>query len=192
LGAAGTTDAAIATPTAVVGGLSFASISAGAFHTCAMAGAPAAVYCFGDNTAGQLGSDIDGGATSTPTRIVMPAGQPQVDSIEVGAATSCGRAAPPSGALACWGANNHGQLGVGTKDNDPHNHILKVVGIGPIKGGRGAFSVGLEHVCAIAQPAAGAPMGDVYCWGSGSFGKLGVDATATDDSPTPKPVILPE
>ena len=70
-----------ATPVIVAGGLDFATVSAGARHTCAMnAGNPpnitsmasGAVYCWGDNTYGQLGN----GWTTSSSVPVNVAGSP--------------------------------------------------------------------------------------------------------------------
>lgn len=59
------------TPVAVSGGLKFAMISAGNYHTCGMT-TDGVAYCWGDNVDGQLG-DGSNASTSTPTRV---AGQP--------------------------------------------------------------------------------------------------------------------
>ncbi len=156
-------------------------------HTCVTAGSPQRIYCFGDNSIGQLG--IDGGSTAVPTPIFMPAGMPQPDLVLVGGRVSCARGAPPSLALGCWGGNGHGQLGLGTKDGDRHDHITAVTNLPPIKEHDGAFSLGADHVCAIAKTNIATEPGQVFCWGSGAFGKLGVDLSLVDDSPTPKPVV---
>jgi alpha-tubulin suppressor-like RCC1 family protein len=65
LGDGTTTDSDENGPQAVIGGLKFASISAGDYHTCALT-ARGAAYCWGYNGSGQLGdgtttdSDEDG------------------------------------------------------------------------------------------------------------------------------------
>jgi len=59
------------TPVAVAGGLRFAQLSAGAWHTCGKT--PTAVaYCWGDNTNGQLGDGTMGMWRGTPTRVADP------------------------------------------------------------------------------------------------------------------------
>ena len=68
-----------ATPVAVAGGLSFVSVSAGGHHTCGIISgslplgptAPFAVYCWGDNTYGQLGNSWTT-SSSVPVNVAGP------------------------------------------------------------------------------------------------------------------------
>ena len=72
-GQAGQTAASAAvlyTPTLVSGGLTFTAISAGGSHTCGLAGG--ILYCWGDNTTGQIGIPV-GSFSQQPTRVL---GQP--------------------------------------------------------------------------------------------------------------------
>jgi alpha-tubulin suppressor-like RCC1 family protein len=72
-GQAGQTAASAAvlyTPTLVSGGLTFSAISAGGTHTCGLAGG--ILYCWGDNTTGQVGIPV-GSLSQQPTRVL---GQP--------------------------------------------------------------------------------------------------------------------
>ena len=62
------TSASRNTPTAVSGGLKFAWISAGGFHTCGLTSAGAA-FCWGQNDAGQLG-DGKYAERNTPTAVI--------------------------------------------------------------------------------------------------------------------------
>ena len=93
------------TPSAVSGGLTFTSISAGnSSHTCALA-AGGQAYCWGNNGNNQLG---DGSATA---RLVpMPVLSSVVfTTLSVRNFSSCGRNA--AGQPYCWGYNGFGQLG---------------------------------------------------------------------------------
>jgi alpha-tubulin suppressor-like RCC1 family protein len=72
-GQAGQTAASAAvlyTPTKVAGGLTFSAISAGGSHTCGLAAG--IMYCWGDNTTGQVGIP-PGSFSQQPTRVT---GQP--------------------------------------------------------------------------------------------------------------------
>ncbi len=63
--------------------------------------------------------------------------------------------------VACWGANNYGQLGNGNFDNQliptPVYGLQDVV----------ALNAGSEHTCAIDTK------GDIFCWGNNQSGQLG-------------------
>ena len=77
------------------------------FHTCALS-AGGVAYCWGDNSAGQLGdgSRIDRRAP------VRAGGSLTFAELSLGAQHTCGRTA--GRAIFCWGANDWGQLGDGT------------------------------------------------------------------------------
>jgi len=85
--------------------------AAGTFHTCAVVDGD--VYCWGSNTAGQLG---DGSTTNHSTPV-------QVRGLATGA-TGIAAGYEHSGALiggrvACWGENHFGQLGNGSTTSSP-------------------------------------------------------------------------
>ena len=77
----------------------------------------------------------------------------------------------------CWGANEYGQLGNGTNEDD------KAAGIVPNLGSIADLGVGSNHSCVIITPT------DVKCWGWNAYGQLGNDTTT--DSSVPVQVILP-
>ena len=187
-GQVGPTGNGVVPPTAVPFAKTPFIPSAGSLHTCVTAGAPNELFCFGDNTVGQLG--VDSGAGPAPVNVGPAPGQ--IDTIEVGGSTSCARGSAADSRLACWGSNTKGQLGRGTKDPDRHPDFVVLRDLAPLKEGEGAYSVGAEHACAIGKATDKSPAGGVFCWGSGAFGKLGVDAASTDDATTAKPVILPQ
>jgi alpha-tubulin suppressor-like RCC1 family protein len=100
-------DTVVATPTAVVGGLTFTMLAAGGEHTCGIA-VGGAVYCWGSDSIGQLG---DGAPAALHASPVLINGLTAI-SIAAGLHHTC--AVSTSGQAYCWGANNNSQLGDGT------------------------------------------------------------------------------
>lgn len=143
-------------------GLLFASVSAGANHTCGVT--PDGVgYCWGDNSSGQLGN---GTLTNSATPVPV-SGALSFQSISAGGRHTCGVTSYPTnislagGAVYCWGDNSSGQLGNGTLTNS----ATPVVVLG---GGTFRFvSAGSQHTCDVSTGAA------LYCWGDNTFGQLG-------------------
>lgn len=137
----------------------FAQISAGNNHTCALTDA-GGVWCWGMNDDGQLG---DGTNTnrSTPVAVVGLTGG--VTRLAAGSNYTCAIIA--AGGMKCWGANYYGQLGDGTIDN--HNTPVAVLGL---SGGVMALAAsvgGGGHTCALLTG------GGLKCWGYNYWGQLG-------------------
>jgi alpha-tubulin suppressor-like RCC1 family protein len=109
------------------------------------------VYCWGDNTWGELG---DGTTTSsrTPVKVV---GLSQVTQVSVGAGTAC--ALTTNEEVECWGYNQVGQLGEGGTVGTP----LFSSKPGVVKGLDDVVSVSTGYVtsCAVKRD------GTAWCWG---------------------------
>lgn len=149
-----------------------AQVSVGTEHACAVTTAGAAV-CWGANGSGAVG------ASSLTYYFVTPVG---VTGLGAGVAAvsaegghSC--AITTAGAALCWGRNNIGQLGDGTRDD----RFAPVPVIG-LSSGVVAIEVGDDGTCAILDDGA------VRCWGYGFDGQLG-DDHAEDWSAVPVDVI---
>ena len=85
-----------------------------------------------------------------------------------------------SGAAYCWGNNTYGQLGDGT--TVPQLYRTPVDTSGALNGlTLTQVVVGFDHTCALSSA------GNVYCWGSNTYGQLG-DGTGTNRS-TPVAVV---
>lgn len=156
-------------------------ISSGGSHSCALT-QDAAVYCWGANWSGQLGtgtvSDHD-----PPNGIFGFADQPvrsriaDVESIEVGSDYSC--AITITDDLYCWGSNDY-QMGSSPLP-------VKVQGVQGVV----SVAIGSNHACLIAHNTTlertgpfSSSGGKVYCWGDNTYGQLGTPSPFDSDSPT--------
>ena len=153
-------------PQAVIGGLTFASISVGYGHACALTPAGIA-YCWGDNAQGQLGDGTSGTNRLTPTAVI---GGLTFASISAGSDHTC--ALTTAGIAYCWGDNAEGQLGDGTTvDKSTPTAVI---------GGLTFASItsGWERTCALTS------QGAAYCWGYNGYGALGDGTTVGKITPT--------
>jgi len=121
LGNGTTTDSA--TPLPVLGGISFAFISAGADHTCAGT-QYGNVWCWGDNSYGQLG-DSTVTQRSTPTDVTGLSNG--MLTVVAGNGHTC--ALTNSGGAKCWGRNDTGQIGDGSVETGVSRMPLDVIGL---------------------------------------------------------------
>jgi hypothetical protein len=96
------------TPTPVTLPAPAVRVTVGWKHACALLNT-GEVYCWGDNTYGQLGQ-TGLGASTTPVKVD---GGYTFVTISAGSEHTCGIEAG-SGAIGCWGRNDAGQLGDGT------------------------------------------------------------------------------
>jgi alpha-tubulin suppressor-like RCC1 family protein len=154
-------------PTAITGGIVFAELAASVVRTCGLASAGAA-YCWGVNTAGQLGDGTTVSQRLVPTAVT---GNLTFTSIVAGGSQGCGLVA--GGAAYCWGANSYGELGDGTTTTR--------VAPTPVGGGMtfASLAAGYTHTCGLTSAGA------AYCWGYNGFGNLGDGTTTRRLAPTP-------
>jgi alpha-tubulin suppressor-like RCC1 family protein len=159
----GTTDNPVWTPTVVVGGLRFSSLTAGGLHTCGLTSAGTA-WCWGAGESGQLGNGVLADQTS-PTAV--SGGLTFVQLSASGLAT-CGLT--PAGTAYCWGRNNTGQLGDGSFEDK-----LVPTPVTSAAGGEAVVFASLEagggHTCGLTST------GKAYCWGLDDGGQLGDGGT---------------
>jgi alpha-tubulin suppressor-like RCC1 family protein len=150
------------TPVLVPGNREFTKVSAGGSHTCGVT-VSSVVYCWGDNSDGQLGD-----STMTSRSIPMPVyGRPKFKQVSAGALHTCGLTIDDR--AFCWGNNAAGQLGdrtVGLSRRILIPHA--VMGDHRFQG----LTAGVVHNCAIDLS------GRAYCWGGNQFGQLGDGTTA--------------
>ncbi|HEX9103409.1 MAG TPA: hypothetical protein VF997_14455, partial [Polyangia bacterium] len=87
------------------------------------------------------------------------------------------------GSVACWGANDHGQLGNGGTGSAAAA-VAVVDDHGVPLGGIGAIAAGDNHTCALRADKT------VVCWGDDSAGQLGRGAAPSTVNPVPAPPAL--
>jgi len=144
------------------------AVAAGAEHTCAVAGG--ALACWGDNSSGQSNGGANApGILAKPNPVALGAITPS--STATGGAHSC--AAGTGGELACFGANDHSQLGA-----PPSARGSLTVNIPAVR----APATGLAHTCALLAD------GGVECWGANDRGQVGAPSGAGAAISTPTSV----
>ena len=147
-------------PVQIAGGISFASITAGAGFTCGVATLNGVAYCWGANSIGQTGDGktINYGNVfvSAPQQVV---GGQAFKAVSLGNQFACG--VTMAGQGYCWGSNNS-KFGAGPT-NDSSTPIA-------VSGGLTfrSISTGYGHACGVTTQEA------VYCWGANGNGQLGV------------------
>ena len=143
-------------------------VSAGAEHTCAVAGGH--VDCWGRNYNGQLGNNsttnsdypVQAGSITTATRV--SAGQYETCAADGSAAW-------------CWGANYNGELGTG--GGTPTVPVqVKGAGGTDVLANVDDITAGDEHTCAHLTD------NSVWCWGWNSYGQLGIGSFDSTSYPT--------
>lgn len=198
-------------------GAAIASLSAGEYHSCAGL-TDGRVYCWGDNTNGQLGA-VTEQAWNNPPLLAADFGESAA--LAAGDFHSC---ASNRNNTLCWGANFYGQLGTGsTAPSDFPVAVLKtgfvtieskgfatlaLDGRGRLFGwgdngtgllGSYRFQSALEpmpvfadrtfHSVTVGLAHACAVASDsLVCWGDNSYGELGDGTTISSAQPVATPL----
>lgn len=165
------------TPTRVLGGAMFTAVSAGYVHTCGLT-SDKAVYCWGGGLNGELGSTPamvchpQVPCSPVPTRV---SGERTYATVGSGAYHTC--AVTTEGNAFCWGLNDAGQLGIGSRANSASPSRV---------GGNVRFRSthpGIYHTCGVTTD------GQAFCWGGNNAGALGNGTT--EHSAVPVAVLRP-
>ncbi len=144
----------------VFGVSSAVQISAGENHTCALL-SDGQIKCWGDNRSGQLGDKMVKDFSAAP---VLVFGVMRATGIAAGFAHTC--ATLWDGRVKCWGKNNEGQFGDGTKKDSAIPVEVRQLFSAT------AISAGVYHTCALISGGA------VKCWGKNESGQLGTGLSA--------------
>lgn len=151
LGNSSTIDSTV--PVTVSGITTAVSISAGIASSCAVL-ADGTAACWGSRQYGQLG---DGSTSPASTVPVAVTGLADASQVHQGTNFTC--ALHTTGAVSCWGLNDHQQLGTATGSSSSTPITTAVAGATSLATGR-------AHACAVV-------MGTPQCWGADQFGQLG-------------------
>lgn len=145
------------------------SIAAGGVHTCALLDTGGA-RCWGSNSMGQLGNGTteDSGTPKDVTGLSSG-----VSVLSTKGNHTC--ALLYTGGVKCWGNNEFGELGDGTRGN---SRSIPVDVVGMSSGVSSIAAAGYAHTCVLLDT------GGVQCWGSDEYGQLG-DGGSGEDSTTP-------
>jgi alpha-tubulin suppressor-like RCC1 family protein len=127
-------------------------------HTCAIAGAAKNVWCWGENSYGQLGDRSYTDRTSAVVVYKSGGGLlTNITQIALGHTHTCG--IDTNRELWCWGENDYGQLGI----NSTVSSVNVATKVRTTSGGilRGAKSIvsTVDNTCALLTN------GQVWCWG---------------------------
>jgi len=160
-------------------GLVFSQVSAGDYHSCAIA-TGGAMYCWGRNDEGQLGIGTSD-STAHPVPLEVLGGQHYV-SVTTGNGFTCGVAA--SGGTWCWGLSALGALGSSVAGDACVGGQTCVPIPSLVTGGLRFASVGAgaTFVCAVSSANA------AYCWGYDDQGQLGNGTTSVAGQDAPAPI----
>jgi alpha-tubulin suppressor-like RCC1 family protein len=149
------------------------AITLGGSHTCTITRTTVLgmtlfpVYCWGSNTAGQLGI---GSTTSQSTPALLRALSSQTIQVDAGEGHSCARIS--AGGVLCWGNNDFGQLGDGGTANRTTPTVI--AGLTDVA----SIAAGDHHTCAVMTD------GSLRCWGCNTDGQLGDGTNSHRGTPT--------
>jgi alpha-tubulin suppressor-like RCC1 family protein len=144
----------------------WASVDAGSEFTCAIK-TTGTLWCWGDDTWGQIGNGATTGTQVSPVQEVTAA--TNWATVATGSDHTCSR--KTTGAIYCWGRGFEGQIGdAGNSNRDT-----------PVQESTAAtnwasVTAGNFHTCAVKTT------GTLWCWGNDDTGELGDGAPAGDQN----------
>jgi alpha-tubulin suppressor-like RCC1 family protein len=155
-------------------------VAAGEYHSL-VSTSSGQLYTFGEGHFGQLGN----GSTqsrSTPEQITLPGATGGV--VQIAAGWEHSLALTSSGQLYAFGNDEHGQLGNGVSDDEPHP-TPEVVTLPGAVGSIEQIAAGREDSLVVTSS------GQLYAFGSNQYGQLGNGKLETAAHPIPTLVEIP-
>lgn len=160
-------------------------LAAGAYHTCA-ALEGGYLRCWGYNDYGQLGLGVSSVSSLSISGDADAGILPYIDVDGSVADLACGYkhtcAVLGGGIVKCWGANQQGQIGIGSLKDRIGTRITEMGdALPPVRLGSSfdqegvkAIIAGSQHSCALLASGV-----QIKCWGGNAVGQLGVGDTRT-------------
>ncbi|MBU3914079.1 hypothetical protein KKA14_00925, partial [bacterium] len=143
-------------------------ISVGRTHSCALL-ADQTIKCWGEGNANaRMGNGTASATNHTPVAVT---GISNAIQVMAGYAHTCALLADQS--VKCWGNNDSSQLGESGATNPANSPVVAT----NVSGNVTNLSLGMASTCATFSD------GTAKCWGKGSNGELGNDATADSNLP---------
>ncbi len=139
----------------------YLAVSASGLHSCGL-GVEGDLYCWGDNSHGQLGNSR-GGANQKEISPSAVGGGAKWLQADAGLYHTCAIKADNS--LWCWGYDTEGQLGADSYSSY-HPDLVLPAQVGELRDWQ-SVSAGSTHSCGIRSDKS------LWCWGSNHFGELG-------------------
>ena len=133
------------------------------------------VWCWGDNSLGELGDNAAEAKSATPVKVV-DLSTSSATQVAVGGKSVCASAIGTNNNAACWGSNSNGQLGFAGGSGVFSAIPVLMPGVGQQLVPPG---VGIDSMCTMTTGAV------PVCWGSNEFGQLGDNSTADSVNPVP-------
>ncbi len=151
-------------------GIASISFPMGSGNFCAIESADGELWCWGNNYSGSTGTNTDG---NTNVHSPTSTGLTSVVAVHGGYAHTCAVLADYS--AKCWGMNTSGQAGVGSLEvSDVLLRTPQDVSVLPQGSDVLAITGGDFFTCAITGEY------DLYCWGDGFYGQLGITPQVED------------
>jgi hypothetical protein len=145
-------------------GPTMTTLSASHHHTC-LTGSDGKIWCWGENANYELG---DGTAEDRGSPVLVRDLPGEAIAVSAGYTHTC--ALLRDGQIACWGGNESGQCGTGSRTAPLERPEL--VAVPDVR--FTALAAGRAHTCAVSRERL------AYCWGDTTYGQSGVDpATAS-------------
>jgi alpha-tubulin suppressor-like RCC1 family protein len=145
---------------------SYRVVSTGDGHTCGIL-EDGGLECWGRNLALEMGK-VGLDRSRTPVAITPP-----LDLVTVSSRGRHSCALSAAGDISCWGSNASGELGIGAIGGARRFAERPAVGAKVVD-----VAAGSSHTCAATEN------GDVFCWGLGEFGQIGIGNGRTVAVPT--------